>query len=257
MLIGSSLLFFCSFRVLAEQEITSLSTLHQVLQTLHTKHGAPHILITSVSLPPSDLDSLGISTHSPSGQPLMLLIGSSYLPAATAQLLGGSKGSAPSTPSLESNFTSELGEEGTIIKPWFIQFPEVEGYFSGVGDTFAALTLGRFDPKLGEKDLMGSPSPIARATELAIGSLQGILANTTRYIEETSPVPSREEIKDQLLKNGGGKREAEMNQDEIEKLVQSQLKVEIMRRRELRMVQSRKEIENPQVRYRARWLEKV
>ena len=217
MLIGSSLLFFCSFRVLAEQEITSLSTLHQVLQTLHTKHGAPHILITSVSLPPSDLDSLGISTHSPSGQPLMLLIGSSYLPAATAQLLGGSKGSAPSTPSLESNFTSELGE----------------------------------------KDLMGSPSPIARATELAIGSLQGILANTTRYIEETSPVPSREEIKDQLLKNGGGKREAEMNQDEIEKLVQSQLKVEIMRRRELRMVQSRKEIENPQVRYRARWLEKV
>lgn len=180
----------------------------------------------------------------------MLLVGSSYLPAAKAQELGGSKGSQPSTPSLESdfNFNSKKGS----LKPWFIQFPEIEGYFSGVGDTFAALTLGRFDPNLDPNSLDGAPSPIARASELSIASLQGILKNTMDYIESFGEVPDRDELRKIVLERGDLKDEKE-----IEKEIEGQLKVETMRRRELRIIQSRNEIENPKVKYRARWLEVV
>lgn len=237
---------------MAEQEITSLESLYSVLQILHTKHGAPHILITSVSLPPQDLESLGISsTSKEDGSPLMLLVGSSYLPAAKAQELGGSKGSQPSTPSLESDFNFN-SKKGSSLKPWFIQFPEIEGYFSGVGDTFAALTLGRFDPNLDSSSLDGSPSAIARASELSIASLQGILKNTMDYIESFGEVPHRDEVRKMVLE-----REDLKDESEIEQEIGGQLKVETMRRRELRIIQSRNEIENPKVKYRARWLEVV
>jgi pyridoxine kinase len=172
-------------QALADQEVTSLASLHSVLSSLHTQ-GASHVLITSVDLPVQDLERIGAD---PSAEKTMILVGSSR------------------------------PEDGkTPVQPWFIQFPEIPGYFSGVGDLFAALVLGRFSTATKE-----SITPIARAAELSIASVQGVLARTQQSIAASDTQDAtRKESEDP-----------------------AQARVDMMRGRELRIIQSRSEIENP------------
>jgi pyridoxine kinase len=111
-------------------------------------------------------------------------------------------------------------------KPWYISFPEFQGYFVGVGDLFSALLLGRYD-----ETRKGSTvdTPLACAAERAIAGVQEVLHNTAAAIDATPSVA--DDIKDE-----------------------AQRRVEVMRRRELRLIQSRKAIENPDIQHRARWL---
>ncbi|PWZ02205.1 Ribokinase-like protein [Testicularia cyperi] len=213
-------------------QITDLASLQQVLLSLHNTHKVPHVIITSVELPSDDLTRIGASSSLPDGRPAMLQIGSSC--------------------------TVHLDDNGNRISPgiatdqlemWMIQFPEVQGYFSGVGDMFAALTLGRFRPEDLEysstaADASQKPiTPIARASELAIASLQGILKNTCRVIESLESQSEQQKLQDQQ------KQEKEKDQ-----LDEAQKRVDTMRVRELRVVQSKSEIENPSIVYRAKWL---
>lgn len=110
--------------------------------------------------------------------------------------------------------------------PWLISFPEFKGYYVGVGDLFSALLLGRYN-----QNERGSivDTPLACAAEKAIAGVQGVLRNTAAAIDATPPVA--DEIKDE-----------------------AQTRVEVMRRRELRLIQSRQAIENPDIQHRARWL---
>lgn len=128
------------------------------------------------------------------------------------------------------------------LEPWFIQFPEIPGYFSGVGDLFAALTLGRFQSSSSSSssssDSSPSITPIARAAELAIASVQGVLAKT---MEATAQTPAIEL----------GSFSFSTSEEAA-----AQEKVETMRRRELRIIQSRKELEQPSVQYRAQRIPK-
>jgi pyridoxine kinase len=102
---------------------------------------------------------------------------------------------------------------------------------------FAALTLGRFHPRGQTDDAQDAKArpltPIARASEMAIASLQGVLTNTCRVIDQ---------IEAALPAQASPDADA------------AQTKVDTMRRRELRVVQSRAEIENPTIVYRARWI---
>lgn len=201
-------------------EIKDLESLKEVICMLHKKHKVPHVIITSVELPDADLSAIGAQRTLPDGRQAMLQVGSSY----EIELDARGKRKEP-----------ELDEEWLEI--WSIQFPEVQGYFSGVGDMFAALTLGRFHPEQGARRSNGVEkelTPIAKASEMAIASLQGILSNTTKVIDEL-------EQGLQGKQGGGGGDEA-------------QEKVDRMRRRELRVVQSKKEIESPTIVYRARWI---
>lgn len=222
-------------RILADQKITSISTLRTVLHTLHTTHKVSNVIITSVALPASDLVLIGASETLADGRPAMLQVGSSLDPNE-----GSSK----------------------KLKPWFIQFPEIQGYFTGVGDLFSALTLARFQPN--DKQGVQGPSadtpnpdpsatgisndyksltPLARAAEMAVASLQGVLARTQAAIDSAPAIPSIEPAS-----SGAG------NAEDSATVAEAQLRVERMRRRELRVVQSRQEIERPDVNHRARWL---
>ena len=208
-------------------DIVDLASLKQVILTLHKEHKVPHVIITSVELPDVDLEAIGAHKNLPDGRPAMLQVGSS----ADIKLDGRGERQDPNV---------EVGD----LEIWSIQFPEVQGYFSGVGDMFAALTLGRFHPE-GPKDANGAMqsngaykkplTPIARASELAIASLQGILSNTCRVIDE-------------LEKDLPAASAADGKTDE------AQEKVDRMRRRELRVVQSKKEIESPTIVYNAKWI---
>ncbi|SPO25800.1 related to pyridoxal kinase [Ustilago trichophora] len=202
-------------------DITDLPSLKKVLWTLHTQHKVPHVIITSVELPDEDLEKIGAHRSLPDGRLAMLQVGSS------CEITLDSKG--------ERQEPSLSVEE---LEIWSIQFPEVQGYFSGVGDMFAALTLGRFHPEaeesarsngVGKKPL----TPIAKASELAIASLQGILSNTCKVIDEL---------------------EKELPPPGAEAKDEAQEKVDRMRRRELRVVQSKREIETPTIVYCAKWI---
>ncbi|ETS64759.1 hypothetical protein PaG_00717 [Moesziomyces aphidis] len=201
-------------------DIIDLASMRSVIHALHTQHKVPHVIVTSVELPDADLAAIGAHRQLPDGRPAMLQVGSS-LDIHTNQ--DGERSASTLTP-----------DELSI---WCIQFPEVQGYFSGVGDMFAALTLGRFHPQGqadGAQDAKARPlTPIARASEMAIASLQGVLTNTCRVIDQ---------IEAALPAQASPDADA------------AQTKVDTMRRRELRVVQSRAEIENPTIVYRARWI---
>lgn len=167
----------------------------------------PHVIITSLDPLPSDL---GIPATLPSGAPAMLQVGSSFAPL----------GDAP-------------------FAPWTIQFAEVQGHFVGVGDLFSALTLGRFRP--GEAG--DSLTPLARAAELAIAGVAGVLAKTTEAAAQAPPLRTREQVK------------AALGEAADEKEVDAQMRIELFKGRELRIVQGREAIERPEVVHRAVRLE--
>ncbi|TKY85786.1 hypothetical protein EX895_005326 [Sporisorium graminicola] len=206
-------------------DIVDLASLKQVILTLHKKHKVPHVIITSIELPDADLAAIGAHRNLSDGRQAMLQVGSSCEITVDA----GGERQEPSV-SVED------------LEIWSIQFPEVQGYFSGVGDMFAALTLGRFHPEsptssttAGQGDGMANKplTPIAKASELAIASLQGILANTCSVIDQ---------LEKELAPAADGKVD------------EAQERVDRMRRRELRVVQSKREIESPTIVYRARWI---
>lgn len=207
-------------QALTDIEIVDLKSLKNVLLTLHKKHRVPHVIITSIELPDHDLAAIGAHRNMPDGRPAMLQVGSSY------------------EIHLEQGERQEPKLEAQDLNIWSIQFPEVQGYFSGVGDMFAALTLGRFHPEASTSAQANQSAneltPIAKASELAIASLQGVLSNTCRVI-------------DQLETESNADTDAEGNDG-------AQAKVDRMRRRELRVVQSKNEIESPTIAYRAKWI---
>ncbi|SJX62894.1 related to pyridoxal kinase [Sporisorium reilianum f. sp. reilianum] len=206
-------------QALTDMDIVDLPSLKQVILTLHRKHKVPHVIITSIELPDADLAAIGAHKNLADGRPAMLQVGSSCDIAVDA-----------SGERQEPNVTADE------LHIWSIQFPEVQGYFSGVGDMFAALTLGRFHPEppsAQSNSTTAKPlTPIAKASELAIASLQGILSNTCRVIDQ---------LEKELKPAAAAVDEA-------------QERVDRMRRRELRVVQSRREIEAPTIVYRARWI---
>lgn len=161
-------------------------------------------MITSVDLPVENIKRIGAD---PSAEKTMVLVGSSS--PANAQ---------------------------DPFRPWFIQFPEIPGYFSGVGDLFAALVLGRFSMDEGSSSI----TPIARAAELCIASVQGVLARTQEGIAAAGSSSPQ-----------GKSTEGEGTRDP------AQARVDMMRGRELQIIQSRREIEDPSsgVQFKAKFFE--
>ena len=202
-------------QVLAGQDITSLASLHQVLDTLHMTYGVPHVVITSLVLPADDMEKLSMKSTMPDGRPAMLLVGSSR-------------------------------QE----RPWYLTFPSQGEYFSGVGDLFAALVLARFAEHASElpeparasfeacvsRDASNIKlSPIARAVTLAVASLQLVLDGTRAAMEAEGQrlgidpfVPAH--------------------------LASVDDRVHIMRLRELRVVQNPGAFLHPSILGRPRWL---
>lgn len=152
---------------------------------------------------------------------LHVIITSVNLPQHEVEALGGSTSS------------DDMIQVGSTkgSQPWFIAFPEYKGYYVGVGDLFAALLIGRYHAQAEQdsSDRFAVKTSLAIAAEKAIAGVQGVLRNTAAAIDATPDVP-------------------------VDITDETQKRVEVMRRRELRIIQSRNAIENPDVNYRARYL---
>ncbi|KAI5476120.1 pyridoxine kinase [Pseudohyphozyma bogoriensis] len=113
-----------------------------------------------------------------------------------------------------------------------IAFPELAEHYEGVGDVFSSLILARF-PSLvpSPTDPVHPISPLANTAEMAIGTLQGVLEHTRAHALKLAK--GRPDLI--MMKEGEGVEE----------------RVRRLRMVELRLVQSQKEILNPEIRYRA------
>lgn len=113
-------------------------------------------------------------------------------------------------------------------RPFVLEAPMVDGPFVGTGDLFAALLLIRLHPYTGRlvphDQVSAKDLPLAKALELVIASMQGVLKNTKLAMD-------REEKKN-------GNREV---QNERERHVQK------MRAAELRLVGSQRALLHPEV----------
>jgi pyridoxine kinase len=117
-------------------------------------------------------------------------------------------------------------------QPFMIEAPIVEGQFVGTGDLFAALLLARLHPFIDRLtpagDVPANELPLAKALELAMASMQGILKNTRVAMDR------------QLEKEG-----------DMTSLTDKEKLVRVFRAAELRLVDSQKDLINPTVVFKA------
>ncbi|GAA5883800.1 hypothetical protein JCM16303_002379 [Sporobolomyces ruberrimus] len=208
--------------LLTDVRILDADSLKLALRTFHERYRIPNIIISAVSLPVHELSKLGFKD----------------LPAmnssSTGRMLVCTGSTITSSPDSPTITTTSFG----------IAFPELAEHYEGVGDTFSSLVLGRFppsasssttsSPQQSESDLAYSShpiSPLAHTVELAIASLQGVLAKTRAHALQLSKGRT-----DWIVPHEGESAEE---------------RVRRLRTVELRLVQSQKELLDPQVVHRA------
>jgi pyridoxine kinase len=196
--------------LLTDVKILDASSLKLALRTFHERYRIPNIVISAVSLPESELTKLGFALPSAAN-------GSGLVPRRMLVCAGSSITSAPGEPITTVSFG--------------IAFPELAEHYEGVGDVFSSLVLGRFPDAVNPIFSSHPVSPLACTVELAIGSLQGILAKTRQHA-----VTLARGRPDLIVP-----REGETAEDRVRRL----------RMVELRLVQSQKEILDPDLVYRA------
>ncbi|GAA5974780.1 hypothetical protein JCM11641_007262 [Rhodosporidiobolus odoratus] len=196
--------------LLTDVKILDAVTLQLALRTFHERYRIPNIVISAVSLPASELAKLGFIDPSATND-------AGYMQSRMLVCAGSSIVSSPGEP--------------LVTRSFGIAFPELAEHYEGVGDVFSSLVLGRF-PDASDPAFAAHPvSPLARTVELAIGSLQGILARTRQHA-----VTLARGRPDLIVP-----REGESAEERVRRL----------RTVELRLVQSQREILDPDVAYRA------
>lgn len=197
-------------QLLTDIEIVDPQSLCLCLRSFHERYALPNVIISAVSLPHHALRQAGLTN----------------LPFSSLLVCAG------------SSIVSGPGEPLRTIS-FAIVFPELAEHYEGVGDVFSSLVLARFPAARALKEEISSPSPLAphpisplaRTAELALASLQGIIANTRKH----------------ALVLAGGRadllvgKEGEGVEERVRRL----------RMVELRLVQSHAEIINPVVIYHA------
>ncbi|KAI9199520.1 uncharacterized protein BJ171DRAFT_491330 [Polychytrium aggregatum] len=122
-------------------------------------------------------------------------------------------------------------EDQARAKAFLISFPKLQGYFTGTGDMFASLLLAHIH--MAQSRHQGSLQTarwLEEACELAVATMNQVLMETSKLSAEASTGSSGEPV------DGPGT-------------------TLLIRRRELRLIQSKKHIEAPHVLFKARDLE--
>lgn len=209
-------------RTLADLRITSLPTLHALLLHLHTTYHLPHIVITSFSLPPSTVlpdlpgppETYAVRLMEADGgkkwetYPRLLSVASTYIPPSFF-----SSPADPSTPA-----PPPAGASAGRLSTTLSHFPELPGYFSGVGDLFSALTCAHYT------GVSGGAGAFAQAAGKALFTTQGVLLST--HLKATTTRPSSDKPPEE---------EQEASDDESDKRDRSR-RVRRMRKRELSLI---------------------
>lgn len=116
------------------------------------------------------------------------------------------------------------------IRTRILQYPLIEGYYSGVGDIFSALLLANYESKSrvmqGEDDI----EVLTQATEKAVASIQAVLSNTREYAASILP----KDIDDNIENDADNRR-----------------RIRRQKARELRLIQSQDELKSPVIHHKA------
>lgn len=185
--------------LLTDVRILDAASLLFALRTFHERYSIPNVIISAVSLPIDQLQRLGVPAPTSQTGRCLLCAGSTMV-------------SAPGEP--------------LRTVPFGIAFPELAEHYEGVGDVFSSLVLGRFDA-----NHVHDVSPLARTAELAIATLQAILARTREHALKLAKARN-----DLIIPQEG---------EDVESRVRR------LRMVELRLVQSQQDILNPTVHYKA------
>jgi pyridoxine kinase len=117
-------------------------------------------------------------------------------------------------------------------QPFMIEAPIIDGPFVGTGDLFAALLLAQLHPSIDQltptANVPATELPLAKALELVIASMHGILKNTKAAMDR------------QLQEDG-----------DMTSLTEQEKLVRVSRAAELRLVNSQKELVDPVVIFKA------
>lgn len=165
--------------LLANVSITDLHSLGVAVATLHRTYRVPHLIITSLRLPPENTDATG-------RQDSISIVGSTSTAAHRPRL-------------------------------WRIDVPLHPIFFSGTGDMFAALMVARLREavaaagvqdtsrwKSGD-DVPATELPLARACEKVLASMSSVLEKTARARDEVV----RKEEEEEEMKGPEGAEERE------------------------------------------------
>lgn len=200
--------------LLSEVKIRDLESMAQAIGKLHSVHRVPHVLITSIQLPPTR--------------------------ASTP--LPGQEGSQASAK------LSVIGSTATSdMKPrlFRITVPALPVFFSGTGDMLAATLVARLRQAAQQAGVMGKPNwrsddevagpelPLAKATEKVLASMHAILKDTAKYYD--SMVSKWDE--ETKLQEGTG--------EEAEKSRETQRHLMLTRAAEVRVVRNSKALREP------------
>jgi pyridoxine kinase len=117
-------------------------------------------------------------------------------------------------------------------RPFTLEVPTIDGPFVGTGDLFASLLLARLHPftnhLMPHEKVSAIELPLARALEMVIASMQGVLKTTKAAMDR------------QLEKDG-----------DVKLLTEKEKLVNLMRAAELRLVGSQEALLHPDVKVRA------
>ncbi|KAF2723316.1 Ribokinase-like protein [Polychaeton citri CBS 116435] len=175
--------------LLSELKITDLNTMNQAITKLHETYRLPHILITSIRLPPTTASTPTSSTETVSNPAKLTIIGSTATSAYTPRLFR-------------------------------ITVPALPIYFSGTGDMFAALLVARLRQTANEAGLLNTMSwqspdeveatdlPLAKAAEKVLASMHSVLQDTADHYNSVVKQMD-EESKRELNEGKGAKAEAD------------------------------------------------
>ena len=202
--------------LLSDVKIHDLTTMKQAIKKLHQAHKVPHVLITSVRLPPTTSNTPTSSSEDPSTSAKLSVIGST----AT------------------SDWTPRL---------FRITIPAFPVFFSGTGDMFAGILVARLRQAAQEAKVLNKPNwrsddevagpdlPLAKATEKVLASMHAILKDTAQHYQKASQEFDVEI--EQELNEGVGEETNE------EKRVEKHLR--LTRAAEIRVVRNADALRNP------------
>lgn len=199
--------------LLSGVRIHDMSSLTQAITSLHQTYRVPHILITSVKLPPTAASTPTTTSDDASSEAKLSIIGSSA--------------------------TSDM-----YPRLFRITVPALPIMLSGTGDMFAALTVSRLREAAhnagllqtqswrSPDDIPGSDLPLAKAAEKVLASMHAVLKDTATYYEAFTK-QSNPEL------NGGVGEEAE---DEERATLRH---LQITRAAEVRVVRNARALREP------------
>ncbi|WPH02448.1 Ribokinase-like protein [Acrodontium crateriforme] len=145
-------------------KISDVSTMAQAISKLHEEYRLPHIILTSVRLPPTTSNTPAASDEDLAADAKISIIGSTA--------------------------TSDM-------KPRLFRLtvPALPVYFSGTGDMFASLMIARLREAAQSAGLLQTPSwrspdsvagpdlPLAKAAEKVLASMHAVLEDTMKHYE--------------------------------------------------------------------------